>query len=104
MAFGLKVWDASGDLVVDTTSRLPRLVHSQYISRSAAAGSVEIPAVADKQAFVIVSTANVTYWDGSIRNCLIAPATVSLVLTTLSWTPVWTPSGADTLVFVFIYD
>jgi len=100
MAFGLKVWDASGNVIIDTTSRLPRLVHTQYISGSAAAGSVEIPAVADKQTFVIVSTANITYWDGGIRRSVIAPARVNLVSTTLSWTP----SGVDTIVFVFIYD
>ena len=100
MAFGLKVWDASGNVIIDTTSRLPRLVHTQYISGSAAAGSVEIPAVADKQTFVIASTANISYWDGDTRRSVIAPATVNLVSTTLSWTP----SGVDTIVFVFIYD
>lgn len=47
MAFGLKVWDASGNVIIDTTSRLPRLVHSLYIS-AGTVGSVEIPAVADK--------------------------------------------------------
>jgi len=69
-------------------------VHTQYISGSAAAGSVEIPAVADKQTFVITGAVNVNYWDGNIRRSVIAPATVNLVSTTLSWTP----SGVDTIV------
>jgi len=29
------LWDASGGTVIDTTNRLPRLVHTQYISGSA---------------------------------------------------------------------
>ena len=99
MAFGLKVWDASGDLVVDTTHRLPRLVHTQYIS-SGTTGSVEIPAVADKQVLLISSSVNVTYHDANNINLFITPPNVSLVGTTLSW-----QSGqVDSLVFVFVYD
>ncbi len=100
MAFGLKVWDASGDLVVDTTHRLPRLVHTQYIS-SGTTGSVEIPAVADKQTFFITGAVNVNYWVGQDKRIVrINQAGISLVLTTLSWVP----GNVDTIVFVFIYD
>ena len=100
MAFGLKVWDARGDLVVDTTHRLPRLVHTQYIS-SGTTGSVEIPAVADKQTFFITGAVNVNYWvEQDKRIARIKQAGISLVLTTLSWVP----GNVDTIVFVFIYD
>lgn len=96
MAFGLKVWDASGDLVVDTTHRLPRLVHTQYIS-SGTTGSVEIPAVADKQAFIITCSVNLDYPPYVMP---IELSQVNLSLTILSWS-----SGyADTLCHVFIYD
>jgi len=100
MAFGLKVWDASGNLVVDTTHRLPRLVHTQYIS-SGTTGSVEIPGVSGKQTFFIAGAVNVNYWvEQKIRTARIKQAGISLVLTTLSWVP----GDVDTVVFVFIYD
>ena len=99
MAFGLKVWDASGNLVVDTTHRLPRLVHTQYISRGTT-GSVEIPGVSGKQTFFIAGAVNVNYWVEHRRTVRINPARISLVLTTLSWEP----GDVDTIVFVFIYD
>ena len=100
MAFGLKVWDASGDLVVDTTHRLPRLIHTQYIS-SGTTGSVEIPGVSDKQTFFIAGAVNVNYWvEQDKRIARIKQAGISLVLTTLSWVP----GNVDTIVFVFIYD
>ena len=96
MAFGLKVWDANGELILDTTHRLPRLVHTQYISRGTT-GSVEIPAVADKQAFIITCSVNLDY---SPYTMSIGLSQVKLSLTTLSWS-----SGyADTLCYVFIYD
>ena len=97
MAFGLKVWDASGDLVVDTTHRLPRLVHTQYIS-SGTTGSVEIPAVADKSAFFVAHSVNPPLYYQTVT----ATIPVNLVLTTLSWTSA--ENHADTVVFVFIYD
>ena len=100
MAFGLKVWDASGNVIIDTTSRLPRLVHSLYIS-AGTVGSVEIPAVADKQTFFITGAVNVNYWvEQDKRIARIKQAGISLVLTTLSWVP----GNVDTIVFVFIYD
>ena len=99
MSYGLKVWDANGNVIIDTTSRLPRLVHSLYIS-AGTVGSVEIPAVADKQVLLISSSVNVTYYDATNIRLYITPSDVSLVGTTLSW-----QSGqVDSLVFVFVYD
>lgn len=99
MPYGLRVYDANGKLILDTTHRLPRLVHTQYISRGTT-GSVEIPAVADKQVLLISSSVNVTYYNANNILLYITPSDVSLVGTTLSW-----QSGqVDSLVFVFVYD
>ena len=101
MAFGLKVWDANGNIVIDTTNRLPRLVYTQYLV-AGSSGSVDIPAVTDKSAFVVANCVNPS------TNRANMPLGVKLVSTTLSWYPRqegMTPEfGEDTLVFVFVYD
>ncbi len=101
MAFGLKVWDANGELILDTTHKIPRLVYTQYLTRGSS-GSVEIPAVADKSTFFIANCVNPSIERANM------PLGVKLISTTLSWYPRqegMTPEfGEDTLVFVFIYD
>ncbi len=100
MAFGLKVWDADGNLTLDTTDNITRLVYTRYLNAKTT-GSVEIPAVDGKSAVFIANCVNAPAFQAT-------PLKVALSGTTLSWEPFVDYSGhaygTDTLVFVFIYD
>ncbi|AET90688.1 gp21 [Burkholderia sp. YI23] len=52
MAAGLQIWDASGRLVVDFTTRLARIVGSQYIDGVQSQGQVSSAFLAQGDIFV----------------------------------------------------
>jgi len=105
MAFGLKVWDANGNLTLDATNKITRLIYTKYLN-AGTTGSIEVPEVADKQVVLMVHCVNPSWsqeWDYKMT-----PLDVSLVLTTLSWTTYTgfngLEYGQDTIVYIFAYN
>lgn len=67
MAAGIQIWDASGRLVVDFTSRLSRIISSVYIDGSSASGSVSNAALSQGTPFLAFQQENVWgYIDGDV--------------------------------------
>ena len=105
MAFGLKVWDANGNLTLDATNKITRLIYTKYLN-AGTTGSIEVPEVADKQVVLVVHCVNPSWgqaWDYKMN-----PLDVSLVSTTLSWTTYTgfngLEYGQDTIVYIFAYN
>lgn len=74
MPQGLQIWDASGNLIVDTTSRLARIIDSVTITSSNMSGSVNNARLAEGEGFYFLA--------GSNDNM----PTVSFSGTTMTWT------------------
>jgi len=100
MAYGLRVWDENGNIILDSTESIARLVYTTVRSGTSS-GSVTISAVYGKTGVVVFNTINPTGF-------LSVPLNVSLSGTTLSWSPRQDSSGDTvsftTLIFVFVYD
>jgi hypothetical protein len=82
MAAGLQIWDASGRLVVDFTSRLSRIIDSVYLNGSAASGSVTNAALSQGTPFLAFQQESVWgYIDGDVSR-----PNFTVSGNTISWT------------------
>ncbi|MDF4024142.1 hypothetical protein P3W24_04045 [Luteibacter sp. PPL201] len=75
MAVGVRIKDRNGNIVVDFTSKLPRIIG--YIDTNGSAGSINVPELALGNAYWVVSPISGTSGRGSPN--------VSISGTTLSW-------------------
>jgi hypothetical protein len=82
MAAGLQIWDASGVLLVDFTSRLGRVISSYYIDGSLTSGSVSDAAFSQGEGFYAFQQDRL--W-GYINGDVSRPV-FTLSGNTLSWT------------------
>lgn len=75
MPVGLQVWDAAGNLIVDTTSYLGVILGTHVITKSTGNGSISFPDLALGTPFFTLVTST-----GSFT------PTISVSGTTISWT------------------
>ena len=75
MAAGLKIWDASGNLIVDLTTRIGRVVAVQAVGANST-GSVTVSQLAQGDPFTAFLT-----------NVLSGKPLVTVSGTTVSWSP-----------------
>lgn len=96
MSQGLQVWDAAGNLVLDVTNRLTRIIGTVYSGESD--GSIQVPEFATGDAWVCVQQANSFNSIGDATRLI--KTTISG--TTLSWAfvgPTDWPIQGGTLIY-----
>ena len=95
--YGLRIWDAAGNIQLDLTDKITRL---RYITIAAAdtSGSVDLPDIAGLSSVEFAVLINSTYWNMVCHS-------VSRSGTVISWSP--NPgtsySSGDSLILVFLY-
>lgn len=95
MADGLKVWDASGNLIVDTATRMSRVLGTTIVS-AGAIGSITDAGFATGTPYCIALRTNAgtpTQPNGSM-----APPIINIVGTTLNYN-VLSPSNDHLLIY-----
>ena len=106
MSYGLKVWDANGNLTLDTTHKITRLVYTKYLN-AGTTGSVEIPEIYDIQVVLMVHCVNPSWSQEQEWDYRMTALDVNLVGATLSWAPHigfnGLEYGQDTIVYIFAY-
>jgi hypothetical protein len=96
MAAGLQVWDASGNIMLDTTSRMTRVLGSFSIAAGQAAGSVTNAALSSGEPWIFAS---VVHPGGAGSGG--AASTFSFSGNTLSWTKNGIASYSDTIFVIY---
>jgi len=95
--YGLRIWDAAGNIQLDLTDKITRL---RYITIAAAdiSGSADLSDIAGLSSVEFAVLINPASWD-------VACHSVSRSGTVISWSPNsgTNYSSGDSLIFVFLY-
>lgn len=92
MSSGIRIYDASGTLIWDSSARYSRLIHTQNVTVS---GSITLPAIANTLTYQWIQI-GYAKWDS--RN--LGNVTVSRTGTTISWT---IPSGISISAPLYVF-
>ena len=94
--YGLRVWDAAGNIQLDLTDRITRLRYSTTAA-AGVAGSIDLPDITGLESaeFSVLLTTDVPY----------CPHSVLRSGTTISWSPTSGDhySSGDSCIFVFLF-
>lgn len=93
MAYGLRVWDAAGNLTLDTSTRLGRVLGFVEVSAN---GSLTVPEFDQGQGFARVNTTGNDIGPNAQYGW---PPSVSISGTTLSWSYPSTTRGPAIIVY-----
>jgi len=95
--YGLRIWDAAGNIQLDLTDKITRLRYST-IAAAGVSGSIDLPDIAGLSSVEFAVLINPDSWSRVSHS-------VSRSGTVISWSPNsgTNYSSGDSLIFVFLY-